>query len=52
LPRKKTGQISVVGFDASDEARKAVLTGAMDATVAQSPATMGAMGSGERLPLA
>ena len=40
---KKTGQIAVVGFDASDEARKAVLNGTMDATVAQSPATMGAM---------
>jgi ribose transport system substrate-binding protein len=40
---KKTGQITVVGFDASDEARKAVLNGTMDATVAQSPATMGAM---------
>jgi ribose transport system substrate-binding protein len=40
---KKTGQITVVGFDASDEARKAVLSGTMDATVAQSPATMGAI---------
>jgi len=40
---KKTGQITVVGFDASDEARKAVLSGAMDATVAQSPAEMGAL---------
>jgi ribose transport system substrate-binding protein len=40
---KKTGQITVVGFDASDEARKAVLSGSMDATVAQSPAIMGAM---------
>ena len=40
---KKTGQIIVIGFDASDEARKAVLNGTMDATVAQSPATMGAM---------
>jgi ribose transport system substrate-binding protein len=40
---KKTGQISVVGFDASDEARKAVLGGTMDATVAQSPAEMGAL---------
>ena len=40
---KKTGQIIVIGFDASDEARKAVLDGTMDATVAQSPATMGAM---------
>jgi ribose transport system substrate-binding protein len=40
---KKTGQILVIGFDASDEARKAVLNGTMDATVAQSPAIMGAM---------
>ncbi|HEY8185635.1 MAG TPA: sugar ABC transporter substrate-binding protein [Pyrinomonadaceae bacterium] len=40
---KKTGQIIVIGFDASDEAREAVLSGTMDATVAQSPATMGAM---------
>lgn len=40
---KKTGQITVVGFDASDEARKAVMTGTMDATVAQSPAEMGAL---------
>jgi ribose transport system substrate-binding protein len=40
---KKTGQIIVIGFDASDEARKAVQNGTMDATVAQSPATMGAM---------
>jgi len=40
---KKTGQIIVIGFDASDEARKAVLNGTMDATVAQSPATMGAL---------
>jgi ribose transport system substrate-binding protein len=40
---KKTGQITVIGFDASDEARKAVLAGTMDATVAQSPAEMGAL---------
>lgn len=40
---KKTGQITVIGFDASDEARKAVLAGTMDATVAQSPAIMGAL---------
>lgn len=40
---KKTGQITVIGFDASDEARKAVLSGTMDATVAQSPAQMGAL---------
>lgn len=40
---KKTGQITVVGFDASDEARAAVQRGTMDATVAQSPSTMGAL---------
>jgi ribose transport system substrate-binding protein len=40
---KKTGQIVVVGFDALDEARKAVLSGTMEATVAQFPARMGAM---------
>ncbi len=40
---KKTGQITVVGFDASDEARKAVTQGTMDATVAQSPSAMGAL---------
>jgi ABC-type sugar transport system substrate-binding protein len=40
---KKNWQIIVIGFDASDEARKAVLNGTMDATVAQSPATMGAL---------
>ncbi len=38
---KKTGQIIVVGFDALPEARKAVEQGTMEATVAQSPATMG-----------
>ncbi len=40
---KKTGQIAVVGFDASTEAREAVRRGTMDATVAQSPAEMGAL---------
>jgi ribose transport system substrate-binding protein len=40
---KKTGQIMVVGFDASDEARAAVKQGTMAATVAQSPAQMGAL---------
>jgi ribose transport system substrate-binding protein len=40
---KKTGQITVVGFDASSEAREAVGRGTMDATVAQSPAMMGAL---------
>ncbi len=39
---KKTGQIIVVGFDASAEAREAIGRATMDATVAQSPATMGA----------
>jgi len=38
---KKSGQIIVVGFDASSEAREAVQRGSMDATVAQSPFTMG-----------
>jgi ribose transport system substrate-binding protein len=40
---KKTGQIAVVGFDALNEARDAVKRGTMDATVAQSPAEMGAL---------
>jgi ribose transport system substrate-binding protein len=39
----KTGQITVVGFDAQDEARQAVKKGIMAATVAQNPGTMGAM---------
>jgi ribose transport system substrate-binding protein len=43
LGAKKTGQIAVVGFDASTEAREAVQKGTMDATVAQSPAEMGAL---------
>jgi ABC-type sugar transport system substrate-binding protein len=37
----KTGNISVVGFDAFLEARQAVLNGTMDATIAQSPSEMG-----------
>lgn len=37
----KTGQITVVGFDAFSEAREALLKGTMDATIAQSPAEMG-----------
>ncbi len=40
---KKTGQIAVVGFDALSEARDAIRQGSMVATVAQSPAQMGAM---------
>ncbi|MCI0628056.1 MAG: sugar ABC transporter substrate-binding protein [Acidobacteria bacterium] len=37
----KTGKIAIVGFDAFSEAREAVLKGAMDATIAQSPGDMG-----------
>ena len=40
---KKTGQITVVGFDATSEARDAITRGSMDASVAQSPAQMGAL---------
>lgn len=40
---KKTGQIAVVGFDATSEARDAIVKGTMDASVAQSPAQMGAL---------
>lgn len=40
---KKTGQIAVVGFDATAEARAAIMKGTMDASVAQSPAQMGAL---------
>ena len=37
----KTGKIRVIGFDAVDDARKAIESGAMAASVAQSPADMG-----------
>jgi ribose transport system substrate-binding protein len=37
----KTGRIRVVGFDALDDARKAINAGTMAASVAQSPADMG-----------
>ena len=40
---KKTGQLAVVGFDATSEARDAITRGTMDASVAQSPAQMGAL---------
>lgn len=40
----RTGRIAVVGFDALAEARHAVSRGVMAATVAQNPATMGALG--------
>jgi ribose transport system substrate-binding protein len=37
----KTGRIRVVGFDALDDARKAIQAGTMEASVAQSPRDMG-----------
>jgi ribose transport system substrate-binding protein len=37
----RTGRIRVVGFDALDDARKAIASGAMEASVAQSPRDMG-----------
>ncbi len=37
----KTGKIRVIGFDAVDDARKAIEAGTMAASVAQSPADMG-----------
>lgn len=40
----RTGGITVVGFDAIDEAREAITKGAMDASIAQNPAQMGRMG--------
>ena len=41
----RTGTITVVGFDALDEARQAVRRGAMAGTVAQNPARIGALGA-------
>jgi ribose transport system substrate-binding protein len=40
----KTGTITVVGFDAQDEARQAIKKGVMAGTVAQNPGKMGAAG--------
>ena len=37
----KTGKIKVIGFDAVDDARKAIVAGTMVASVAQFPADMG-----------
>lgn len=37
----KTGRITVVGFDAQDDARKAIADGKMHGTVAQNPREMG-----------
>jgi ribose transport system substrate-binding protein len=39
----KTGKIRVIGFDAVDDARKAIQTGTMVASVAQFPGEMGRM---------
>ena len=38
---RRTGRIRVVGFDALDDARKAIAAGTMEASVAQSPRDMG-----------
>ncbi len=54
----KTGKIRVVGFDALDDAKKAIAAGTMDASVAQFPAEMGRIAiesavkvlRGEKLP--
>jgi ribose transport system substrate-binding protein len=37
----KTGRIRVIGFDALDDAKKAIAAGTMDASVAQFPSEMG-----------
>jgi ribose transport system substrate-binding protein len=37
----KTGAIKVIGFDALDDAKKAIAAGTMEASVAQFPAEMG-----------
>jgi len=37
----KTGKIRIVGFDALDDAKKAIAAGTMDASVAQFPSEMG-----------
>jgi ribose transport system substrate-binding protein len=54
----RTGTIRVIGFDALDDAKKAIAAGAMEASVAQFPAEMGRAAvesavkviHGERLP--
>jgi len=53
-----SGQVTVVGFDAQDEAQRAVQAGRMAATVAQNPRDMGRLAiisaarllAGETLP--
>ncbi|MCA1585219.1 MAG: sugar ABC transporter substrate-binding protein [Acidobacteria bacterium] len=55
---RRTGTIRVIGFDALDDARKAIAVGTMEASVAQFPYEMGKVAvesavkvlSGERLP--
>lgn len=37
----KTGKIKVIGFDAVDDARKAIANGTMAASIAQFPSEMG-----------
>ena len=37
----RTGTIRVIGFDAVDDARKAIEAGTMDASIAQFPSEMG-----------
>ena len=37
----KTGTIKVIGFDALDDAKKAIAAGTMEASVAQFPSEMG-----------
>jgi ribose transport system substrate-binding protein len=54
----KTGKIRVIGFDALDDAKKAIAAGTMDASVAQFPSEMGKLAvesavkamRGEKLP--
>jgi ribose transport system substrate-binding protein len=54
----KTGKIRVIGFDALDDAKKAIAAGTMDASVAQFPYEMGKVAvesaakvlAGEKLP--
>jgi ribose transport system substrate-binding protein len=54
----RTGTIRVIGFDAVDDARKAIAAGSMDASIAQFPSEMGRLAvetavrllHGERVP--
>ena len=44
----KTGKIRVIGFDALDDAKKAIAAGTMEASVAQFPVRDGARRGGKR----